>query len=109
MAAAVIAREEEFKAPSLLQPMVDKATRAVSWLMARYGMPTLFVLSVVPNPVFEVAGWTAGATRYSFWKFMGAVTPGKVLRGLLLAYVGSSVFDWFLDVFEPLVSAIPPS
>ena len=60
----------------------------VDWLMSHYGMPTLFMLSVVPNPLFEVAGWTAGATRYSFWKFMGAVTPGKVCRGLLLAYVG---------------------
>jgi membrane protein DedA with SNARE-associated domain len=106
MAASVIAREEEIKAPSRLQPLVDKVTRGVSRLMARYGMPTLFTLSVVPNPLFEVAGWTAGATRYSFWKFMGAVTPGKICRGLLLAYVGSDVFGWFLDLFEPLVSAV---
>ena len=74
--------------------------------MSRYGMPTLFTLSVVPNPLFEVAGWTAGATRYSFWKFMGSVTPGKVVRGLLLAYLGANVFDWFLNLFDPLVSAI---
>jgi membrane protein DedA with SNARE-associated domain len=88
MAAAVIAREEQIKPPGRLQPLIDRVTRGVNWLMAHYGMPTLFTLSVIPNPVFEVAGWTAGATRYSFWKFMGAVTPGKVLRGLLLAYVG---------------------
>jgi membrane protein DedA with SNARE-associated domain len=91
MAAALIAKEEEIKAPSRLQPIVDKVTRAVDWLMAKYGMPTLFTLSVVPNPLFEVAGWTAGATRYSFWKFMGAVTPGKVCRGLLLAYIGEKI------------------
>jgi hypothetical protein len=36
---------------------------------------------------------------------MGSVTPGKICRGLLLAYVGANVFDWFLDLFEPLVSA----
>lgn len=104
MAASVIAREEEFKAPSRLQPMIDRVTRWVSWLMSHYGMPTLFTLSVVPNPLFEVAGWTAGATRYPFWKFMASVTPGKVCRGLLLAYAGASVFEWFLDLFEPLVS-----
>ena len=91
MATAVIAREEEIKAPARLQPLIDKVTRGVSWLMAHYGMPTLFTLSVVPNPLFEVAGWTAGATRYSFWKFMGSVTPGKVLRGILLAYVGEKI------------------
>jgi len=106
MAASVIAREEEFKAPSRLQPVIDRATRWVGWLMAHYGMPTLFTLSVVPNPLFEVAGWTAGATRYPFWRFMASVTPGKIARGLLLAYAGASVFDWFLDLFEPLVSAV---
>ena len=106
MAASVIAREEEFKAPSRLQPFITKLTRSVDWLMTRYGMPTLFTLSVVPNPLFEIAGWTAGATRYPFWKFMASVTPGKICRGLLLAYVGSDIFDWFLDTFEPLVSAM---
>ena len=91
MAAALIAREEEIKPPSRLQPLINKITHAVNWLMAHYGMPTLFTLSVVPNPLFEVAGWTAGATRYPFWKFMGAVTPGKITRGLLLAYVGEKL------------------
>lgn len=91
MATAVIAREEEIKPPRRLQPLIDKVTRGVSWLMARYGMPTLFTLSVVPNPLFEVAGWTAGATRYSFWRFMGAVLPGKVTRGILLAYLGEKI------------------
>lgn len=91
MAAAVIARKEEIKPPGRLQPLVDRVTAAVNWLMRRYGMPTLFTLSVVPNPLFEVAGWTAGATRYSFWRFMCSVTPGKVLRGLLLAYAGEKL------------------
>ena len=91
MAAAFIVEEENFKPPRRLQPLIDRVTRAVSWLMAHYGMPTLFVLSAVPNPLFEVAGWTAGATRYSFWRFMGAVTPGKVTRGILLAYLGEKI------------------
>lgn len=91
MAAAVIAREEEIKAPSRLEPIIRRVTRWINWLMAHYGMPTLFALSVFPNPLFEVAGWTAGATRYPFWKFMGAVTPGKVARGLLLAYIGEKL------------------
>ena len=69
-------------------------------------MATIFVLSVVPNPLFEIAGWTAGATRYPFWKFMASVTPGKVARGLLLAYAGANVFDWLLDLFDPVVSSI---
>ena len=54
-------------------------------------MPTLSVLAIIPNPVFEIAGWTAGATRYPFCKFMAALTPGKVCRGLILAYVGEKL------------------
>jgi membrane protein DedA with SNARE-associated domain len=91
MAAAVIAREEEIKAPSRLEPIIRRVTNWITWLMARFGMPTLFVLSAFPNPLFEVAGWTAGATRYPFWKFMGSVTPGKITRGLLLAYIGEKL------------------
>lgn len=106
MATSVIVKEEEIKPPSRFRPLIEKITGAISWLMHKYGMATLFILSVVPNPAFEIAGWTAGATRYPFWKFMAAVTPGKVCRGLLLAYVGSNVFDWALDLFEPLVSAV---
>jgi membrane protein DedA with SNARE-associated domain len=91
MAASLIAKEEEIKAPRRLQPLIDRVTRWIGWLMDHYGMPTLFVLSAIPNPLFEVAGWTAGATRYSFPRFMAAVTPGKITRGLLLAYVGEKL------------------
>jgi membrane protein DedA with SNARE-associated domain len=92
MAASVIAKEEDFKPPSRLQPIITKVTRWIDWLMDHYGMPTLFVLAIIPNPIFEIAGWTAGATRYPFWKFMLALTPGKICRGLILAYVGEQLF-----------------
>jgi membrane protein YqaA with SNARE-associated domain len=91
MAAAFIVQEEEIRPPRRLQPLIDKITRSVGWLMNHYGMPTLFALSAVPNPLFEVAGWTAGATRFTFWRFMAAVIPGKVTRGILLAYLGEKV------------------
>ncbi|HXH20388.1 MAG TPA: VTT domain-containing protein [Dehalococcoidia bacterium] len=88
MAGAEISKEEGLKAPRPIRPAVERLVRGVDWLMDRYGMPTLFLLAAVPNPLFEVAGLTAGATRYSFRRFMAAVTPGKVLRGLIIAYVG---------------------
>ena len=91
MAAALVVREEEISAPRRLQPLISRITRFVNRLMARYGMLTLFVLSAIPNPIFEVAGWTAGATRFSFLKFMASVTPGKITRGILLTYVGEKI------------------
>ena len=82
-------------------------TARVNWLMSRYGMPTLYILSAIPNPFFEVAGWTAGATRFPFWKFMLSVGTGKVTRGLMLAYVGERFFvepfERLLDVFANLL------
>ena len=91
MAVGVVARAEEIRPPPRLRGLVDATLRGVNWLMARYAMPTLFLLSVLPNPFFEIAGWTAGASRFPFWRFMAAVTPGKVLRGVLLAYLGERI------------------
>jgi membrane protein YqaA with SNARE-associated domain len=57
--------------------------------MVHYGMLTLFVLSAIPNPLFEVAGLTAGSVRMNFWRFMLSVAAGKILRGLILAFLGA--------------------
>jgi membrane protein YqaA with SNARE-associated domain len=91
MAASIIAREEEIKPPGRLQPLIDAITQRVSWLMDHFGFLTLYALSAIPNVFFEVAGLTAGATRYPFTRFMVAVVSGKITRGLLLAYVGEKV------------------
>lgn len=91
MAGAEVARETEMRGPRRLQPAIDWTVRRVDALMHRFGIPTLFVLAAVPNPFFEFAGITAGATRMGFWKFMAALTPGKITRGLLLAFVGERI------------------
>jgi membrane protein DedA with SNARE-associated domain len=91
MAGSLVVSEEQIKAPPRLRPLVERVVGAIDWLMDRYGTPTLFALSVIPNPVFELAGLTAGASRFPFKRFMVAVTAGKILRGLLLAYLGELV------------------
>lgn len=91
MAGSEVAKETDAKGPKLLQPAIDWTIRKVNTLMQSYGVPTLFILAAIPNPFFEVAGITAGATRMGFWKFMAALTPGKITRGLLLAFVGERI------------------
>jgi membrane protein DedA with SNARE-associated domain len=86
-AGSEVAEEEQIKAPERIRPAVEWVIERVDWLMERYGFVTLIVLSAIPNPVFEVAGITAGAVRMNFWRFMGAVLIGKNIRGLLLAFV----------------------
>ena len=83
-----VAQGRQVGGPTWFRRAVTRALRTVDWLMMRYGMLTLFALSAVPNPIFEVAGLTAGAVRMNFWRFLGSVTAGKVVRGLALAYIG---------------------
>ena len=59
--------------------------------MDHWGMPTLFVLSAIPNPLFEFAGVTAGSVRMPFRQFFVSVTAGKIVRGILLAYLGTAL------------------
>jgi len=67
--------------------------RWVNWLMDRWGMLTLFALSAIPNPAFEIAGLTAGSVRMSFRRFIVSVTAGKIVRGVLIAYYGQDFLD----------------
>ncbi len=83
-----LARGREIPGPKRFRAAIERIVRGIDWLMDRWGMATLFVLSAVPNPLFEVAGITAGSVRMPFKRFFPAVTAGKIVRGLLLAYLG---------------------
>ena len=78
-----------------LGKLMHRAAGWVDQLMARYGFATLFVLSAVPNPLFEFAGITAGAVRMNFWRFLLAVGIGKTLRVILLVIIGNALLDAF--------------
>jgi membrane protein DedA with SNARE-associated domain len=84
--------EGQVKAPERIRPLVERVISWIDWLMDRYGFVTLLVLSAIPNPLFELAGLTAGASRMNFWRFMIAVLIGKNIRGLILAFAGDA---WF--------------
>lgn len=79
--------------PQWTARLVERAISIIDRLMDHYGMLTLFVLAVIPNPVFEIAGITAGAVRMPFGRFMGAVFVGKILRGIILAFLGAYSVD----------------
>ncbi|HXF50462.1 MAG TPA: VTT domain-containing protein [Dehalococcoidia bacterium] len=85
---AELARGREIGGPAWFRRGAERVVRAVNWLMGRWGMVTLFVLAAIPNPAFEVAGITAGSVRMPFKRFFGAVALGKIVRGIILAYLG---------------------
>ena len=56
--------------------------------MHRRGVLVIFLLGVIPNPIFDVGGVIAGASRVPMWQFVLAGWFGKSLRLMLLAYGG---------------------
>jgi membrane protein YqaA with SNARE-associated domain len=57
--------------------------------MRRHGGWTVFVLSVIPNPVFDLAGISAGALRYPLWRFLLFCWIGKTIKTVAFAYAGA--------------------
>ena len=77
-------------------------SRRYQWLenwMRRRGWLLLFVVSLIPNPIFDVVGIAAGALRYPIWGFLAVVWVGKVLKFLVCAYACNAGADWLTGVF----------
>lgn len=55
--------------------------RASGWL--------IFLLALIPFVVFDLAGIAAGALKMSVWWFLAWETPGKVLKMIIVAYLGA--------------------
>lgn len=66
-----------------------KHFKKVEKWMNKNGFLTIFILSVIPNPIFDLSGMFAGATGYSFKKYFTAVLVGKTLRFIGISMIGS--------------------
>jgi membrane protein DedA with SNARE-associated domain len=66
----------------------------LKYWMEHHGMLTIFVLSVIPNPVIDLAGIAAGASRYGYHKFLFACWAGKTLKTLAFAWAGANSIFW---------------
>ena len=71
--------------------------RLSRWMENR-GMLTIFILALVPNPLFDVGGIAAGALRYPLWKFLISCAAGKVLKNIGFALVGYYSLDALLSL-----------
>ena len=84
------------------QGMVQRSRlylRLETWMRRREWFPLalLFLLSLVPNPVFDVVGLAAGALRVPIWKFLSTVWVGKTLKFLAVAYLCAHGYSRFFD------------
>jgi len=60
----------------------------VKW-MSRAGDITIVVLSLIPNPFFDLAGIAAGTLHYPLWRFLLACWVGKTIKTTFVAWAGS--------------------
>ncbi len=58
--------------------------------MERRGALTLFVMSTIPNPAFDLVGLTAGAVQMPMRKFFFSVLAGKTIKNMWLAGLASA-------------------
>lgn len=70
--------------------------RLVQW-MKRWGSVTIFVLALIPNPLFDVAGAAAGLLRLPLWKFILFGAAGRIPKHIFFAYLGA----WGLFFLPP--------
>jgi membrane protein DedA with SNARE-associated domain len=62
--------------------------RIHAWMQKR-GFITMFVMSTVPNPLFDIAGLAAGAVQMPLKRFFVAVLAGKVIKNTWIAAAGA--------------------
>lgn len=61
--------------------------RIVGW-MSKWGNLTIFILALLPNPLFDLAGIASGILKYPLWKFILIGTLGRLPKHILFAYFG---------------------
>jgi uncharacterized membrane protein YdjX (TVP38/TMEM64 family) len=69
----------------------EKMYKKIEYWMHKRGSLTVFILAVIPNPFFDLAGIFSGLTNYSLKKFMLATFLGKSVKFILIAAVGAVV------------------
>ena len=70
--------------------------RLEGW-MRKNGFLTVFVMSAIPNPVFDMAGVIAGVLKMPVVKFLTACWFGEVIKMLIFSFAGSAVINRFFS------------
>ena len=69
-------------------------------MTTRFTSPALFILAILPLPIFDFAGILAGALRMPVLRFLGVVISGKIIKHALAAYLGAEFFEMVLNRFS---------
>jgi len=55
----------------------------------------IFILALIPNPFFDLAGIAAGSLKIPISQFFAYCAIGEILKMTAIAYTGASSLQWF--------------
>jgi membrane protein YqaA with SNARE-associated domain len=61
--------------------------KVVGW-MAKWGNWTIFLMALIPNPLFDIAGMASGILKYPAWKFILIGAAGRIPKHVFFSYLG---------------------
>jgi uncharacterized membrane protein YdjX (TVP38/TMEM64 family) len=67
----------------------------ISGWMKKHGGVIIFVLAIIPNPFFDIAGMVAGSLRMPLWEYLFWSWTGKCLKMLAFAFGGAEILNLF--------------
>ncbi len=77
--------------------------RIQEW-MRRYGIVFLFVMSVVPNPTFDIVGIAAGSIAYPVRRFLAILFVAKSIKSTGVAYACYYGYFYGVPILENLLN-----
>jgi uncharacterized membrane protein YdjX (TVP38/TMEM64 family) len=79
--------------------------RIEGW-MKKWGSVTIFLLALIPNPFFDIAGAAAGVLRFPVWKFLVAGFAGRLPKQIGFAF-GGVIILWYTELRHVFMWIIP--
>jgi uncharacterized membrane protein YdjX (TVP38/TMEM64 family) len=75
--------------------------RIRDWMAGHMNLSSwlIFVLAFIPLPFMDMAGMAAGALKMSVWRFLWWCFLGKLLKMILVAYLGTLSIGWVNQLF----------
>ena len=76
----------------------NATTNRLSSMLQRRGLIVIFVLALVPNPLFDLAGIAAGALRMPVFGYLAAAAGGKIIKNIVVAGGASTIGDFLAGI-----------
>ncbi len=60
-------------------------------VLGKFGTLVILLFSLIPNPFFDSIGIIVGVSDYPFKKFLSIVFVGRLIRNILIAFIGAKL------------------